>query len=517
MDPLSAFDLDPSKCRKLNTEQKCGLIREISKWPQNATEKLQSWSRKDLLEILCVEMGKERKYPGMTKSKMIDQLFRVISAKKTQQKKKILPEPSTDSESSQEEDADEAPAHKPSKRQRKTDCPTRLPIENISEVLKREKVIINNSRVLCNNIACGGVIGEKEEICKRCSCWVCRKNDGNRDPSVWIFCGSCGAGFHVACGIGNWNPGFCVGCGKEIDLLGCIKTQLRIAKTTRRLDVLHHRLSLSRRLSNPVQKHKSINEIIDSAIKKLETVIGVTEPVRGFVEKVPVGTEVQRLCGAALDLLEAESNNNSGSGTKSKSANSELSNISSDGDESNTNNKNSNNQITNNNINKFIIPLTDLNKSPDSLNSEKISDLDEEPNSHKDSTNGISTPQNGILSPQNGISTPQNGISSPQNNILSPQNGTFGSKENEFEYCVKVVRWLECEGLIDSNFRVKFLTWFSLRASLKERRVVRVYVETLIDDPASLAGQLADTFSEAGEGKKRCEGFERGLCMELWH
>ncbi|KAJ4731000.1 vernalization5/VIN3-like protein [Rhynchospora pubera] len=71
-----------------------------------------------------------------------------------------------------------------------------------------------------------------------------------------------------------------------------------------------------------------------------------------------------------------------------------------------------------------------------------------------------------------------------------------GCMEGSYEYCVKVIRRLECEGLIESNFRVKFLTWFSLRATPQERKIVNVYVDTLIDDPVSLAGQLSDTFSD---------------------
>ena len=69
-------------------------------------------------------------------------------------------------------------------------------------------------------------------------------------------------------------------------------------------------------------------------------------------------------------------------------------------------------------------------------------------------------------------------------------------------FCVKVIWWLECEGHIEANFRMKFLTWLSLRATQQEKRIVSVFVDTLIDDPASLAGQLIDTFSEAIYSKR---------------
>ncbi|VAI79309.1 unnamed protein product [Triticum turgidum subsp. durum] len=71
-----------------------------------------------------------------------------------------------------------------------------------------------------------------------------------------------------------------------------------------------------------------------------------------------------------------------------------------------------------------------------------------------------------------------------------------------YVYCVKVIRWLECEGYVEAGFRVKFLTWLSLRATRHEKRVVSVFVDAFIDDPASLAGQLSDTFSEAIYSKR---------------
>ncbi|KAM0912549.1 hypothetical protein ACQ4PT_012713 [Festuca glaucescens] len=74
--------------------------------------------------------------------------------------------------------------------------------------------------------------------------------------------------------------------------------------------------------------------------------------------------------------------------------------------------------------------------------------------------------------------------------------------ESAYVFCVKVIRWLEYEGHIEANFRVKFLTWLSLRATRREKKIVSVFVDTFIDDPASLAGQLSDTFSEAIYSKR---------------
>ncbi|CAH9121766.1 unnamed protein product [Cuscuta epithymum] len=89
----------------------------------------------------------------------------------------------------------------------------------------------------------------------------------------------------------------------------------------------------------------------------------------------------------------------------------------------------------------------------------------------------------------------------------------FGHLDENFEYCVKIIRWLECEGHIDKDFRLKLLTWFSLRSSVQERRVVSTFIQTLIDDPNSLAGQLVDSFSDIVSNKRARNGF----CSSLWH
>ncbi|KAJ4708391.1 VIN3-like protein 1 [Melia azedarach] len=92
-------------------------------------------------------------------------------------------------------------------------------------------------------------------------------------------------------------------------------------------------------------------------------------------------------------------------------------------------------------------------------------------------------------------------------------NGSAGSLDESFEYCVKIIRWLECEGHINQDFRLKLLTWFSLRSTEQERRVVNTFIQTLIDDPSSLAGQLVDSFSDIVSSKRPRNGF----CSKLWH
>lgn len=91
--------------------------------------------------------------------------------------------------------------------------------------------------------------------------------------------------------------------------------------------------------------------------------------------------------------------------------------------------------------------------------------------------------------------------------------------DRDFAYYVKVIRWLECEGYIETNFRQKFLTWYSLRATTEETRIVRVFVDAFIEDPSSLAGQLVDTFSEtiSNDTSSKSSVVPAGFCMKLWH
>lgn len=92
---------------------------------------------------------------------------------------------------------------------------------------------------------------------------------------------------------------------------------------------------------------------------------------------------------------------------------------------------------------------------------------------------------------------------------------SFGSNhlDDNYEYCVKVIRWLECLGHIKKDFRMKFLTWFSFRSTEQERWVVITFIRTLIEEPSCLAGQLLDAFLEI----VNCKRPRNGFCSKLWH
>lgn len=89
-------------------------------------------------------------------------------------------------------------------------------------------------------------------------------------------------------------------------------------------------------------------------------------------------------------------------------------------------------------------------------------------------------------------------------------------EEIDYEHSVQVVKWLEHEGHMTEDFRVKFLTWFSLKAREQERRVVNVFVAALLDDPPSLAEQLMDTFMDKICSEQKPVS-RHGFCFSLWH
>lgn len=113
---------------------------------------------------------------------------------------------------------------------------------------------------------------------------------------------------------------------------------------------------------------------------------------------------------------------------------------------------------------------------------------------------------------------PRDGSTSKKRSGERKDDGCAGDDfgDRDFEYYVKVIRWLECEGHIEKNFRQKFLTWYSLRATPQEVRIVKIYVDTFLEDPASLAEQLVDTFSEC-ISSQRTSTVPAGFCMKLWH
>ena len=206
-----------SSCSNISSmDEKREIIYEVSEWSQGAAELLQSWSRQDILQILCAETGKERKYTGLTKVKIIEILLKVVADKKSQEDKN---------------------GHgRGTKRQRKIDHSNQ---PNISMDVECDRDF--SEIKLCKNSACRAKLSQEDAFCKRCSCCICHQYDDNKDPSLWLNCGSeapyegesCGLSCHLECEFQHEKSGipkdensrgldgcfYCVSCGKVNDLL----------------------------------------------------------------------------------------------------------------------------------------------------------------------------------------------------------------------------------------------------------------------------------------------------------
>ncbi|KAL1563566.1 VIN3-like protein 2 isoform X3 [Salvia divinorum] len=307
----------------LSMEQKRQLIYEVSKWPEEegASEMLQAWSRQEILQVLCVELGKERKYTGLTKSKLIENLMKIVREKRSL-------EPGTANAS--EVDPSSEDGERTPKRQRKSDHPNRLVVANGAAVVTTD-IDSSNNTMCCKNSACKAKMNHNDVFCKRCSCCICHQYDDNKDPSLWLICNSdppfrglsCGMSCHLECALRHENSGIsqdrqdkgldgsfcCVSCGKVNDLLSSWRKQLVVARDTRRVDILCYRLSLSQKILAGTKHYQHLSGIIDEAVQKLEEDVGPltglpVKKARGIVNRLSSGPEIQRLCASALESLD---------------------------------------------------------------------------------------------------------------------------------------------------------------------------------------------------------------------
>lgn len=56
------------------------------------------------------------------------------------------------------------------------------------------------------------------------------------------------------------------------------------------------------------------------------------------------------------------------------------------------------------------------------------------------------------------------------------------------------MRQLECLGYVDKSFRQEFLIWYSLRVSVQEMNVVKIFIDVFGDDLVVLVEQFVDIF-----------------------
>ncbi|KAM0031301.1 putative chromatin regulator PHD family [Helianthus debilis subsp. tardiflorus] len=606
MDSLSfqGFVLDPSKCSKLSMEEKRELVYEVSACSHGSPELLQSWSRQEILQILCAEMGKERKYTGLTKLKIIEQLLKIVSKKRSQDD--II----TNVESSGSD-------HQSSvKRHRKSDHPNRLNVASDQNYID----LVDGDVEFCKNSACKAKLVQDGAFCKRCSCCICHQYDDNKDPSLWLTC-SCGISCHLECAIKHEKSGipkdgknrgldgsfYCVSCGEVNDILECWRKQMTIARDTRRVDILCYRVSLSQKLLAGTLQYQKLHGIVNEAMEKLEADVGPltglpVKRARGIVNRLSSGQEVQKLCAFAVESVDSVLSDPKFSGPSILTRIIKFENVSPTSilvildsqDQPFTDNIRTHRYIMWHRKaedtdyptkptcslfaqtgNKFL--LSGLTPSTHYIlkvvHFESTSELEsKEIKFHTSNNNEKSTPtDSSTLSNPSSVDDEHNNIVNKQkdkeqaaktskddvnndkdfnpftlstfaklpmtpckservkDSVLARKTRTKASKPNldngsddeqdgsdgqDFGYYVKVIRRLECDGHIDTGFRKKFLTWYSLRASQQEVRIVKVFVDTLVEDPASLAGQLVDTFSQVITSNT-CSS--TGLCLKLFH
>lgn len=202
----------------MNLQDKQRLVHEIALHSKDAQNVLYSFTRRELLEIICAEIGKERKYTGYTKTQMIEHLLKIISKKP---RLHIIQNTS----------------HVGSKRKRGPPSPD---LHHVPVVNNKEE---NAKSLTCQNVACRGTLSPEDAFCKRCSCCICHFYDDNKDPSLWLTCGyessafdekePCGMSCHLQCALSNKKSGIlkgrsgtkldgsfsCVSCGKINELM----------------------------------------------------------------------------------------------------------------------------------------------------------------------------------------------------------------------------------------------------------------------------------------------------------
>lgn len=603
--PYSGFLLDPAKFGALSLPDKQRLVHEIARQPKDASSMLQSFTRRELLEIICAELGKERKYTGYTKSQMIEHLLKIIAK-------------NTDMHIN-ENTAAQCPAKSciGSKRKKK---PASQDLHHAPLGNSKDETV---KTFLCLNVACKATLNPEDSFCKRCSCCICRCYDDNKDPSLWLTCsadlpneGSCGMSCHLQCALSNQMSGIlkgshgikldgtfcCVSCGKINELMKTWRKQLLVAKEARRTDILSLRISLAHRILVRTEVYKEVQKIVESALKLLENEVGSLDHVyarmtRGIVSRLSCGAEVQRLCATALECFDSKFSDLFSISAEKKDAPTcsirfeeclptsvvivleyrdkllnnflgcrlwhristmdypeqptfivlrpekrfKLENLHPSTEYFCKASLFSSTGILGAAEAKWVTPCEPSNPpkvisrglnhfrwSPqrssgtgvdtsardqitaeihptESANSDMKLSSREHPGKH--AILSIRSRFEEFLSKPQSLEPPFSyknfaavSPSTPSKTYEMRQipglNSKKRSKENDYEYSVRVVKWLEHQGHIDENFRVRFLTWFSLKATQQERRVVSAFVDALIDDPSSLADQLIHTFSD---------------------
>ncbi|GJN09521.1 hypothetical protein PR202_ga27536 [Eleusine coracana subsp. coracana] len=487
--------MDPEKQNEMSLKDKRQLVYEIARWPQSAVEILQCWTRRDLLELICAELGKERKYTNVPKAKMIAYLLKLVSRNNGQ-----------------------------------------LKDDSANDILSGE----NNKD---GTQTTGN--GEQQHLVKLVNSDSSMRREAragsSRSKKTGILKNGCASKLED-CSF------YCVYCGKINWLMRSLRKQLAIAREARRVDVLCERLSLSNKLilqwitpknfesdNNPEpigpQPQILFEEITPTSVIILlkyqdnmpmehidgckvwhrsakvhqypleptchilrpntrSCVSGLSPSTEYFFKVLPFGNtqgfgECEARC--ATRSLDRGSSQCSTQNSESMCLRED-----SEHQEKNFNLQNHQKAIQNDS------PKGSTNSSENNVSSErcskraKVTRLD----GASDNDESQLPPTSEVLPFASSNSSPLEAPSKPELLSSTPDSASKNYLEQQYDYCVKVIRWLEYEGHMNSDFRVAFLTWFSLKATAQDRRIVSAFVDALISDPASLVDQLTDAFMD---------------------
>ncbi|XP_038716607.1 VIN3-like protein 2 isoform X2 [Tripterygium wilfordii] len=591
------YVLDPAKCSQLSLRQKRKLVHEVALWSKDAPKILNSFTRKELLEIICAEMGKERKYTGFNKSQMIKHLLELVSRKSKRSNNQHF----LGSSAEKNQTGSRSEKWIELQQQVSTD------LNHVSHDDSKEEHI---KPIVCQNIACRAPLHTEDAFCKRCSCFICHQYDDNKDPSLWLTCSSeyveendsCGITCHLICALQDERAGimkigcyekldgkfYCVACGKVNGLMRVWRKQLLGAIEARRVDVLCLRVLLAHKILTGTEQYKKVQSILETALELLKNEVGPLGLVcknmpRGIVNRLSCSAEVQKLCSSAVEVFDSMFDDTCTNSMGRK----EIATCQVKFEESSSTSvvlvldymldqysdfyvcklwhrKSSVRSypqkptfavftpqkrfrityldpsteyfckillfsstgivgvweakwVTPTSSDARVTALCKHEKEEDIADTEthpqiqSINSADSILNSgdnqgQHQSVKGTKKNYNGSLYSSPPLSESDRSMLSQSISPSTPckSNGMqevtgLGCRkqlESDYEFSVRVVKSLEIVGLIDEDFRVKFLTWFSLKATMQERKVVSVFVNVLVDDPPSLAGQLIDTFTD---------------------
>ncbi|KAG7584335.1 Oberon PHD finger domain [Arabidopsis suecica] len=537
---------------KMSFDQKRQLIYRLSKQSDTALkEVLKDWTCVEIRELLRAESEKNIKYTGLTKEEIIIRLFNIVSKKNT-------------GGYEVEEERNPSP-----KRQRKD----LDPLHYVTPLAKAK----GKGTMYCQNLACQAKLREEATFCQRCSCCICYKYDNNKDPSLWLTCNSdppldgesCGLSCHLVCAFDNLNSGLkedtpssnidgcfsCVFCGKENSKIECLKKQLIIANEERRVGVFCFRILMAHKLLKGTNKYTLVSEEVEEAVKHLETEFGVPlsslplEMSRGLINRLCCAKTVKGHCSSALKELECLPLPSTIQGSLKIKIESVLATSVSfvmDVEESfswgDTNHyrmfhRKATERYYSEHLTLELFSTTSypsfnvLELTPATEYCFKIvsfSGVEEvSVDEFRVSTQTLQEEEDlkEVAAVLKNMPNCENlSLPPPPSSETDRQENGNKMERLGFEQCVKLIRQLECSGKVKSDFRKKFLTWYGLRATAKEKHIVEIFVNTFKDDTVALAEKLINIFSDCISRKRPAIGGgssgggddeSAGLCLML--